>query len=54
MKAIDYVYDKSKVSDNLTAKLLKDLKNLDPQLSGKTVGKLANSLLQNFSVDQNP
>lgn len=39
MKTIDYVYDKSKIPDSLTDKLLKDLKSLDPSTS-KKVGKL--------------
>lgn len=40
MKAVQYVYDKSKTSDIVTDKLLKDLKNLDLALSNKKIGKL--------------
>lgn len=53
MKTIDYVYDKSKIPDSLTDKLLKDLKSLDPSTS-KKVGRLESSIFQHFSIDKNP
>lgn len=50
------MYDRSKTSDPVTSKLIKDLKNLDPAVNqgSKKVGKLESSIFQHFSVDKNP
>lgn len=50
MKTIEYVYDKSKTTDPVTNKLIKDLKSMDPSLGGSKIGKLQLSILQQFSV----
>lgn len=54
LKAIQYVYDQGKASDVVTDKLIKDLKNLDPSISDKRVGKLDSSIFQHYSIEKNP
>lgn len=54
MKAIEYVYDKSKVTDPVSDQLIKKLKMLDPALKNKKVGQLSASLIDLFSFENNP
>lgn len=52
-KTIDYVYERTNVSDSVTDKLIKDLRALDPTTPRK-IGKLEPSIFQHFSIDKNP
>lgn len=52
MKGIEAAYEKRKITDPVTDKLIKDMKSLDP-MNTKKVGKLDFSYLQQFSIDKN-
>lgn len=54
IKKLEAVYQKFKITDPITDKLLAELRNLDPDSRNRRVGQLKSSSLQAYEMDKNP